>query len=815
MTNISSLSQWFLGVGFSALVALSLVGCVAEEDVIYVVITSTPPPQVVAEATPEPTDTPTPQPTATPNIPPEAGLRIANQLWLNGYYEDAIAAYQSVLANPSASADTRATAALNAGRAALREGLFDVAVGVLTLLINDYPDDLRAQQAYFLRGDAYMGLSRWTEAINDFRQYLRLRPGIIDSYAHERIGDSFLAIGFFDDALASYRQATEANRSLAPLLRLREKVAQVYLSAGDTAQALAQYEAILQVAQNAPYRAQIELRIAETLLADGGTAEANNRLLRIVTAYPDQPQAYTALGILEANGQPVNALQAGRIRFNNADYTGAIMAFNTFSTTAPLADIPAEMHLLLGRAYREVGNAPAALIAFDTILRQYPTDPLIGDALLEQGRTRFLSGDTDGAINFYLNIAENFGYLRATSAQALWRAGFLYSQNGQEVSARQVFERLARDYPETEEARNGLSTVAFAALRTDDIAAAEEYFTRLAGLSTAETQAEAFLLIGQIARNRGDDPAADRAFAQAIQASPDSYFAARASDLRDRRAPFTPPATYRFEFDDAADIAETEAWLRATFGIEQGGALWVLAPELAADPRLVRGQELWTMGQVESAEIEFFDLLNANRENPLASFQLALFYRGIGSYLPSMQSAANIITLAGAGTLNVPHYLARLRYPVYYLAVIEDASARYNLDPLLLAALIRHESLFNTNATAAAGEKGLTQVIPSTAQYIADRLNFPDYEHSVLFRPYAGIEFGAYYLAEQMNAFGRNVYAALSAYNAGPGRAQAWLASGGTDPDLYLSAITISSTRLYIQLIYRNYYIYRALYGAG
>ena len=43
------------------------------------------------------------------------------------------------------------------------------------------------------------------------------------------------------------------------------------------------------------------------------------------------------------------------------------------------------------------------------------------------------------------------------------------------------------------------------------------------------------------------------------------------------------------------------------------------------------------------------------------------------------------------------------------------------IDPLLMLSLIRQESLFNTLATAAAGEKGLTQVIPPTAQYIADQ----------------------------------------------------------------------------------------------
>ncbi|HRF97438.1 MAG TPA: lytic transglycosylase domain-containing protein, partial [Aggregatilineales bacterium] len=147
--------------------------------------------------------------------------------------------------------------------------------------------------------------------------------------------------------------------------------------------------------------------------------------------------------------------------------------------------------------------------------------------------------------------------------------------------------------------------------------------------------------------------------------------------------------------------------------------------------------------------------------------------------------------------------------------VVVNVADRYNFDPLLMFSLIRHESFFETYATAAAGEKGLTQVIPPTAEYIAQQIGWRDYDHSDLFRPYAGIEFGAYYLSEQLNLFDGNVYASLSAYNAGPGRGMAWLEVAGDDPDRFMAAITISSTQTYVQRIYNNYAMYRALYGAG
>ena len=77
----------------------------------------------------------------------------------------------------------------------------------------------------------------------------------------------------------------------------------------------------------------------------------------------------------------------------------------------------------------------------------------------------------------------------------------------------------------------------------------------------------------------------------------------------------------------------------------------------------------------------------------------------------------------------------------------------------------------------------------------------------------AGIEFGAFFLAENLGRFDNNVQAALAGYNAGPGRAIGWLELAGNDPDQFLTAITIESTRGYVQRIYGFYSIYRALYG--
>ena len=794
-----------------------------EDNIIY--ITATPNPNVAANPTAEPqvvvaaTDilpTPVPPTAAPPTQVPEELLATANRQLHNGYFNEAVNAYSTLLEQDT-SDEIRGTAAFKLGQVSVRDGFFQSAVDALTLFITEFPNDSRIGQAYFLRGDAYLGLSEWNTAIADFEQYLQLRPGLIDSYAYERIGDAQVALGNLDAALAAFEQAVQSNRTIVATLALQERVAQILLTTGDLSGAVAQYDGILSVAQNPGYRSEIEYLAADALLSAGDVENGLARMSRVLSEYPNSSYAYLAMQRMLENGIEIEPLRQGEVAFNYGDYQGAIAAFNQYTTNANGTPVSAETYLLLGRAYREIGNSAAAQTSFQTIIDQYPQDPLFGDALLEQGRTYFLGNEIPKAIQTYLGIATSYNYLDETAAEALWRAAYLYGTNGNPTESREVFVQLADTYPDSEVATNGLLLAASAAVTDEQWDIAEELFGRLALIATGDDQAAAYLWVGRLALDRGDTAAANQAFEQATLAAPDSYFAARARDINDARQPFLPPTEYQFTFDVASDQVAAESWLRTTFEIDAAVDLPTLSTELATDPRMIRANELWEVAAYDEAVEEYSDILDTLRatDDIAGSYQMALYLRDVGAYLSAQVAAADIIRAAGLSTLEAPAFIARLRFPIYYLDVVLDAAQRRNIDPLLIFSLIRHESLFNTYATAAAGEKGLTQVIPGTAQYIADQLGWQNYKHSDLFRPYAGIEFGSFYLEEQLIRFDYNVMASLSGYNAGPGRAIDWLALSGGDPDLFMSTISIDSTRLYVQRIYGYHSIYRELYGTG
>lgn len=803
---------------FLALVLLAVTfvgaGCNFSHNDNVVVVTATPN-HLLVPPTGEPTVpyvTPTPNVAPTPTTPPREAVEEARIALRNGDYVAAVTYYEGVLSDGSADASLRSSAAYGLGEAALREGLYERATLALARFIREFPDDPRIPHAYFLRGDAYQGISEWQFSIDDFNAYLELRPGVIDSYAYERIGDAYLALNQPDQALSAYAKAAEATRALTPLLALRERVAASYLNAGEPTLAVQQYDAILSEANNAPYRASIELQAAQVELNNGDIGGAHQRLQRVVRDYPDTYSAYAALQTLLDAGLVIDSLQQGTIYYANEDYQAAIQAFNTYTSESGVA--PADVLLMLGRSYREVGNPQAALTTFQTVIDYYPDDPAFGDAWLEQGRTLFQGGDTAGAIQKYSALATQYPTV-SQGAEALWRAGYLYSQQGDVGNALATFDILGQMFPGTEWAQEGLIMGATLATGQGDTASASQMYSQLAATATGENQAMGYLWVGRLYQQDGKDDLARQAYQAAAVADPGGYYSLRAEDLLAGRDPFAPPAQVALEFDESTQLAAAEDWLRTTFSITQEGALHPLSDALKTDPRMIRGQELLAVTAYSDAEEELSALREEYDDDPLALYQLAIFFRDENLYRLSIEAAARLITLANVDTLSAPPAIARLRYPVYYGDLVLPAAEEYDLDPLLVFSLVRQESLFEGFATSYAAAQGLMQVIPDTGEWIALQLNWPDYQNSDIYRPYINVQFGAYYLHYVLGMVDDLPYAALAGYNGGPGNAVNWLSISGPDLDLFVQTIEYDETQAYVRRIYENYGVYRALYGAS
>jgi soluble lytic murein transglycosylase len=128
--------------------------------------------------------------------------------------------------------------------------------------------------------------------------------------------------------------------------------------------------------------------------------------------------------------------------------------------------------------------------------------------------------------------------------------------------------------------------------------------------------------------------------------------------------------------------------------------------------------------------------------------------------------------------------------------------------------VVRQESSFEWHVTSWAGAQGLMQIMPATGDWIALQLAWTDFVPSQIYRPYVNVRFGAWYLAKQLSSFDNDVVAALTAYNAGPGRIRRWQTPEmARDDDLLLEYMPLEEPRLYVEKVYAHYDVYRQLYA--
>ncbi len=137
------------------------------------------------------------------------------------------------------------------------------------------------------------------------------------------------------------------------------------------------------------------------------------------------------------------------------------------------------------------------------------------------------------------------------------------------------------------------------------------------------------------------------------------------------------------------------------------------------------------------------------------------------------------VLLAVFGTIHLtqPAWYERLWHPLHYEDIVLGHARNYHLDPALLAAVIYQESKFHADARSDRGAVGLMQLLPETAEGIAERTGGTQFRVSDLFDPEINIRYGAWYLRHLLDKYGSERLA-LAAYNAGQANVDRWQARG-------------------------------------
>jgi soluble lytic murein transglycosylase len=166
-------------------------------------------------------------------------------------------------------------------------------------------------------------------------------------------------------------------------------------------------------------------------------------------------------------------------------------------------------------------------------------------------------------------------------------------------------------------------------------------------------------------------------------------------------------------------------------------------------------------------------------------------------------------TVAGLGPLG--DEVRDIILPLRHSDIIRQQAADKGLDADLIAAIIYEESRFR-DQTSHAGARGLMQITPETAAFIARDSGGTRFTQKDLATPQINISYGAYYLRYLLRQYDGNTALAVAAYNAGETNVNNWLAEAGDD-DFETDDIPFAETRAYVENVLERKAEYRKNYG--
>jgi len=546
-----------------------------------------------------------------------------------------------------------------------------------------------------------------------------------------------------------------------------------------------------------PPRSDLELALGRAYLKAGNVPNATEALRRVYFAMPMSDEANAAGADLGS----INGLNASfPERKARADllaqgkrYRDAVREYSDLVNSAPTTDQRDAIQVSMAiadyrggnnRAARQIleslqvtGDADAQRLYFladiardehdedrlknlmDQTRQSAPTSPWFEQTLLAAGNMYLLKKDYDHAIDFYRELDQRFPTGRF-GHYAHWKASWLSLRQGRTEDARQGFEDQISKYPDSAEIPPAL------------------YWR------------------GRLAEDARNLPLARAYYRKVVDRFPNYYYADRSRDRMAQLGTGTvatetllehiPPVT--LPKNQFGDVPEDDLRAQKAHLLENC-ALFDFAVKELQKVTAKDGTD-WTAGEI------------ARLYQESGGYHRALNYlkRTVPSYFSLDYSA-------------LPRNYWETLFPRPFWTDLKRYSVANNLDPYLVASLIRQESEFNPGAISRANALGLMQVMPNTGKKLAKEIRIKRFRPEQLLIPETNMQLGTRYFKDLLDHFNGTPEYALAAYNAGSDRVEGWLSDGKfRDPQEFVESIPFTETREYVQAIMRNATVYKKLY---
>lgn len=655
--------------------------------------------------------------------------------------------------------------------------------------LRDYLDG----EALAVLAQAEFGVGRYAEAAAHFEMARARAPR--SSLLAVRAGVAYDAAGRPDSAAAAFAAARAGGKLASIDAWLRVRQARV------TADTAAARQLLLDVPP--PAVRGVPVAWARSLLLAGDTVRALDAftaagegldVARLALAARDSTRARTALYTLltreplSDDGAAGVALALGPLPPRDpAEHVSLARALNRRNTVRDArihvehalrrGDSSAATLLLYGELLVAGSHLREAVRAYGAATRDSALGPL---AIYRRARVLVRLGDP-AAVSALSEFAQRYPSDSAAPGALYILADMLDDRDDWPSAGRWYGELIAR-YPADPRASLGRFRLAARAESEGRLDSAVGLYQSEIAAAGSQRIAARFWL-GKIAQRRGDSEQARGIWLALAREDSIGYYGMRARQV----AGLGPLA----------------------IGASQSAPAAPAPPSAAVSAGLARIDALLVAGLDSEAQAEVRVVLARPPQelDALLAWSEGLGLRGYGS------AGVRLAWQAAVQAPGDPRVL-RAIFPWPNRAAVEAEADEFGVDALLLAALVRQESVFDVEALSPAGARGLAQLLPSTAALMARGLDVAFYPEWITV-PDLNLHLGAAHLAELLRRFGR-VEAAIAAYNAGPTPVRRWLERfGSADADRFIELIPYPETRGYVRSLLRNRELYRALYGSS
>ena len=442
----------------------------------------------------------------------------------------------------------------------------------------------------------------------------------------------------------------------------------------------------------------------------------------------------------------------------------------------------------LAGVYLTLRRRNDAVPLLERIARDFPDSPEAPNALYQIGNILWNRHENARALVVFEELTARYP-ASSVVARAAYAAGDIHDWLSNKEAAIASYNKVRFEFPGNQVRDDATWRLAWLHYRSNELPDAYRMFSLLASEARENTvKTAAHYWQGRSAEKAGDRELAKQIYQDVYDTSPESYYQALAGN-----------ALSRLGAPAEEQISEAPARGR---NLEPAATTPRMAFHLAR-ARALSSVGLYALAVGEISAVE--DL--AGNDNGYRLY-LAREYFNNRAYRRSLSLAAHLPASDSERDL--------YRFPLAHWQLIQQIARERELDPYLIVALIRQESLFDARARSPAFALGLMQLLPSTAARVAGRAGMAPPSEEKLFDPELNLTLGSLYLKELLQRYSNNWFKAIAAYNAGEAAVDRWEKEITTnDIEEFVERIPYMETRLYVKLVMRNHRLYKKLYESG